>query len=274
VPASALGLALAAAVAHAAWNLLLGRARDVEAATAVALAAGVVLFAPVAVIGWDVQAAAAPYIATSAVLELAYLALLARSYRDGEVSVIYPVSRGSAPVIVLIGGVAVLGAGTSAMEVAGVAMVGAGVLLVRGLRGDAAPRDLLAGLAIGVLIAGYTLTDSEGLDHASPIPYLALVLAMPAGAYLAAMARVKGTTALRAEVRWLTIVTGTLIFGSYVLVLAALELAPAAPVAAVRETSVVIAVALAAAVLGERVTVERLAGAVVVAAGVGAVALG
>ena len=114
MPTAALLLALAAAALHAFWNLIIARARDVEAATAVVLAVSIVLYAPVAVFTWDVKASVWPYAVASSVLELAYVALLATAYRRADLSVVYPIARGGAPVLVLAAGVALLGSPTSA----------------------------------------------------------------------------------------------------------------------------------------------------------------
>ena len=273
MPLSALGLALGAACLHALWNVLLARTRDVQAATAVVLVISVLLFAPVAAFAGHLTWAAAPWIAASSALELAYFALLAAAYTRSDVSLVYPVARGLAPVIVLLLAVAALGRSTSAGQAAGVCLVGLGVLLVRGLRRGADTRGLLFGIAIACCIAGYTLVDKTGIRHASPIPYLELVLVGPSAAYLAIVLRLRGRRAVRAEIRPLAAVLAVAGFAAYALVLAALERAPAASVAAVRETSVVIATVLAAAVLRERVTPTRLAGSVLVAGGIAVIAL-
>jgi drug/metabolite transporter (DMT)-like permease len=272
VSAAALGLALGAAFLHAFWNVFLGRSKDVEAATAVVLVFSVLLFAPVAAFAGHVTWAAAPWIAASSALELAYFALLAAAYRRSEVSLVYPVARGLAPVAVLVIAVAA-GRSTSTGQVLGVIAVGTGVFLVRGLARKADTRGLLFGVAIACCIAGYTLVDKEGVRHASPIPYLELVLAGPAFVYLAAMLVTRGRAAVRAEIRPVNGLLAAAGFGAYSLVLAALQLAPAASVAAVRETSVVIATALAALVLRERVSAKRIAGAALVAGGVAVLAL-
>ena len=270
MPLAALLLALAAAVLHAGWNLTLARARDVEAATALVLALSVVLFAPVAAATWDVHAAAIPFAAASAGFELAYVALLAAAYTHAELSVVYPVARGAAPVLVLVAGAVVLSNGTSAAEVVGVVVVGVGIFVVRGVR---AGRGVGLGLAVACCIAGYTLVDSRGIRHADPFGYLEIVLPGPAVVYLAITAWRKGRRTLRAELRVATIAAAAASFGAYALVLAALRLASAASVAAVRETSIVIAVALARVFLRERVGPVRFAGAVLVAAGVALLSL-
>ena len=129
---------LASAGLHAFWNWLVADARDSHAVTAIALITAAVVFAPVAALTWDVDAAAWPYIAASAALELVYFGLLASAYQRADLSFVYPIARGAAPVMVLVVSVAVLGAALSTGEAAGVLAVAAGVLLVRGVGAGAA----------------------------------------------------------------------------------------------------------------------------------------
>jgi drug/metabolite transporter (DMT)-like permease len=273
VPLSAFALALAAAALHAGWNLLLARARDPTAAAAVALLLGVAALAPVAALRWRVEAEVWPYVAVSAAFEIAYFLLLAHAYQRGSMSVVYPVARGAAPVLVLALGVVALGDPASTEAVLGVLLVAGGVLLVRGLRnGDV--RGLVGGLATAGAIAGYTLADARGIEHADPIVYLELILVAPALVIAGTVAARRGAGVLLAELRPETALIAIGTQGAYLLVLLALRLADAAPVAAVRETSVVIGVGLAAAVLGEHVPRARLAGAALVAAGVALVTIG
>jgi drug/metabolite transporter (DMT)-like permease len=272
VPLTALGLALVAAFVHALWNLLLARARDTEAATAVALVVAVVVFAFPAAAFWDVDRRVWPYAAGSAALELLYFGLLVAAYRRVELSLVYPVARGSAPVLVLVIAVAGLGASTSWKQAAGVGLVTGGIVLVRGRR-KGTKAGIAFGLAIGCCIACYTLVDKSGIRYATPISYLELSMILPAIAYAFAVARRKGSAALRAETNVASVVAGLATFGAYALVLAALRLAPAASVAAVRETSVIIATVLAVVFLNEEVGWVRMAGAVAVAAGIGLLSL-
>jgi multidrug transporter EmrE-like cation transporter len=115
VPASAFALALGAAFVHALW---------------------------------DVEREVWPFLVASSALELLYIALLGAAYRRAELSVVYPLGRGLAPVLVLVVGVLALGAGTSAAQVAGVCLVGLGMLLVRGLRRPARAAGVVFGVAI------------------------------------------------------------------------------------------------------------------------------
>jgi drug/metabolite transporter (DMT)-like permease len=272
MPTSALLLALAAAFVHALWNVLLARSRDVEAATAVALITAELVFAPVAVLTWSAERSVWPFLVVTGALQLAYFALLATAYRLVPLSVVYPIARGGAPVLVLLVGALFLGRTASATQVVAVLLVVAGILLVRGF-GGADPRGIAFGLTIASCIAAYTLVDKSGVEHAQPITYLELSMLAPTVVYAAAVMRVKGVARVRAAVGPSSIVAGVCTFGAYALVLAALQRAPAAPVAAVRETSVVIATLLAAAVLKERVPRTRLAGAIVVAAGIALLAV-
>lgn len=273
MPLCAFVLALAAAVLHAGWNVLLARARDVAAATTVALVLSTLLFAPVAVVTWDVDASAVPWIAASALLEIAYFLLLTTAYGRSDLSLVYPIARGSAPVLVLAGA-AVTGATVGLAQALGVLLVGGGILLVRGLAGETDPRGLVLALGIGVAIAGYTLVDKQGVEHAGVIPYFELVLAPVALAAVAWQGATGRLRAARAEIGWATLAASVSAFAAYALVLGALTLASAPAVAAVRETSVLFAVALGASVLGEPVGRSRASGAVLVVAGVALVALG
>ncbi len=274
MPLDAFALALGSAFLHALWNLLLARERDPEAATAVALTVAVVVFAPVVAVVWDVESAVWPYVAVTSVLQLAYFVLLTTAYRRAELSVVYPIARGLAPVLVLLIGVVALGAGVGPAQALGVCLVGLGVLLVRGLGSRRDVEGILFGVAVASCIASYTLVDKHGIEYASPIVYLELGMTPATVGYLVLLlSRPQGAARVRAAVGPAPAAAGLLSYGAYVLVLAALLRAPAAAVAAVRETSVLIAAALAAPILGERVGPVRLGGAVLVVAGVALIAL-
>jgi drug/metabolite transporter (DMT)-like permease len=276
VSGTAFALAFTAAWLHAGGNVFLGRRSEPEAAVALMLLIGVVAFAPVAALTWRVEAEAVPYIVASALLELGYFAFLAAAYRAADVGLVYPVARGSAPVLALLGAVVVMGRSTSAGQIVGVVAVTVGILLVCGVGiADASSdrRGVLLALATAVFIAGYTLVDKEGLEHAGPIPYIELVLIGPALVYGAFVLRTRGGAAIRGEATPRLVLVALLLFGTYVLVLLALREAPAASVSAVRETSVVIATVLAALAAHQSLRPSRVAGASLVALGVALVAL-
>jgi drug/metabolite transporter (DMT)-like permease len=273
MPASALALALAAAFIHALWNLLLARERDPQAATAVALVAPVIVFAPLAAVRWDVDDRVWPFVAVTSVLQLLYFALLAAAYRRADLSFVYPVARGLAPVVVLVAGVAFVSQSASTAQVVGVFVVAAGVLLVRGPRGHASPGDGALALAVAGCIAAYTLVDKHGIAYADPVVYLELGMVPAAVGYVVGFRLLAGPARLGNQRLAVPALAGVLSFVAYVLVLAALERASAASVAAVRETSVVIATALAMPLLRERVRPWRVAGAILVVAGIALLSL-
>jgi drug/metabolite transporter (DMT)-like permease len=271
--AAAVALVLGSAGLHAFWNWLVADARDSHAIAAVAMCTGALVFAPVAALTWDVDAAAWPYIGASAGLELAYFALLATAYERADLTFVYPIARGAAPVLVLVVSVIALSADVSAGEAAGVVAVTAGVLLVRGVGRGAAGSGLVLALGVAACIAAYTLVDDEGLHHAAALGYFEAVLLIAAPLYAVAVAAARGPGALRAAATPRAAVAGIAMFGAYAIALAALEIAEAAPVAALRETSVVMATAAAALLARERVPPRRLVGAVVVVVGIAAIAL-
>ena len=264
---SALLLALGAATLHAVWNLLLRGTRDTEAATAVAVVTFALVLAPFAAFTWDVDAAAWKYAVPSGALELVYAALLAAAYRRYELSLVYPIARGLAPVAALLFAIVIVAARPSAAEVGGVVVVAAGVLLVRGARGS---RGAALGLVIACAIGAYTLIDRYGIQHANAFSYALLIMLPSALLYPPAV----GLRRVRATVSPRTLLVGVLSAAAYLLVLLALRRASAPAVAAVRETGVVIAAVLAAIFLHERVTAARYAGAALVVVGIALLALG
>ena len=309
VPFDALLLALAAAALHAGWNVLLAGSRDTRAATAGALALVAVVCLPLAALTWDLDAEALPFLAISIALEIGYFALLAAAYARADLGVVYPIARGAAPVLVLVAA-ALLGRGEpSAAQVAGVLLVAAGVVVLRGGSAPAAWGDVGLAVAVGATIAGYTLADDAALDHAATFPYLCLVVGVPGAVYAGAFAyraglastrtlgfaarlgprladrRARrraglrhafreGPRALRRAMDARTAAFAAGMAAAFGLTLAALELADPAPVAAIRESSVVIAALAAPRLLGEAGGKGRFVGAAAVFAGVAAVAAG
>ncbi len=275
MPFAALLLALAAAVVHASWNLILSGEEDTYSATAVATVAGTLVFALPAALTWRLHSAAVGYAIASSALELVYLVLLASAYSLAAMGFVYPIARGSAPVLVLVIGALFLGAHVSALAALGVVLVAGGIVLVRGVRaGRATRRELALVLGVGVCIAGYTLIDKRGVAHAAPLAYLEFVFGFTSLGYLIAMWHRRGRAALRAAIGLRPVLAGVGFFGAYGLTLAALQLASAASVAAVRESSVLMATIVLAAGGRERVSPGRMAGAACVVAGIALISLG
>jgi drug/metabolite transporter (DMT)-like permease len=264
VPVSALLLALGSAVLHAAWNLLIARARDVQAAAAATFVLSVALAAPFAAVWWSADPSVWPYALASTLLEVVYVVALAYSYRTSDLSFVYPLTRGLAPVLTLGAAVVLLGHGASVAQVAGVLLVAGGVVLVRGPGGRGDAQALLWVAAIAASIAAYTLVDRVGIHRAGALTYFVLTLVGPCVVYPPLV----GARAIRRELGWAVAAAGLANLGSFTLGLLALRHGPAAAVLAVRSSSVVIATALAGRLLAERVSRTRLAGSVLVFAGI------
>ncbi len=249
---------------HAAWNLLLGRAKEIQAATAATFVLSLVIAAPFAAIWWGARPSVWPYALASTLLEAVYALGLAYGYKLSEVSFVYPLTRGLAPVFTLGAAVVLLGHGASLTEVVGVLLVAAGVVLVRGPEGHGDTKAFLVVLTTAAAIAAYTLVDRSGIQRAGAFSYYLLVLLGPCLVY----PPVVGLAAVRRAIGPLTLVAAAAAFASFVLGLLALRRGSAAPVLAVRTSSIVITTALAKAVLGEQVSRGRLAGSLVVFTGV------
>jgi len=274
VSSTALLLALASAGVHAMWNFLLAGARDSVTAMAGQLVVSLVAWAPICLLTWDIEPEALPYLLAASACQLAYFVLLALAYEAGELSLVYPLARGGAPLLVALAALAGVGGSFGPWQAVGILAIGVGVIGVRGVRGPWRGTDTLLAAGTAATIAAYTVLDRYGGRHAAPLTYVWLELAPAAVLYVGFVARRRGVAAVRAAIGRNSIVAGIGALGSYALVVAALKLGSAAPVAAVRETSVVLAVVLGAFVLREEVGRSRLAGALVVAAGTALVAVG
>jgi drug/metabolite transporter (DMT)-like permease len=269
MPAVALALALGSAVLHAAWNLLLARSRNVQAATAATFLLSVALAAPFAAVWWSARPSVWPYALASTGLEVVYIVALASAYKATDLSLVYPLSRGAAPVLTLVAAVALFGHGASATEIGGVLLVAVGVVLVPGAHGRGDSRALLAVATIAASIAAYTLVDRAGIHHAGALTYFVLVLAGPCLVYPPLV----GYSAIRRELGPGVAAAAVANLGSFALGLLALRRGAAAPVLAVRSSSIVIATLLARRLLAENVSPARAAGSALVFAGVVLLAL-
>jgi drug/metabolite transporter (DMT)-like permease len=274
LPTSALLLALASALVHAGWNLLLARSGDSRTAAAAQILVAMAVWAIPCLVAARIESEALPYLAGAAVFQLGYFALLAAAYDTGELSLVYPLARGGAPLIVALVGAAGAGGSFGAWQAVGIVAIALGVIGVRGVRGPWRGRDTVLALCTAACIAGYTVLDRYGVRHASPLTYVWLELLPTCVIYTAWVLHTRGAARLRAAFDRSAVIAGIGGIGAYVLVLAALRLSSAAPVAAVRETSVVLVVVLGAVVLGERVSRSRYVGGAIVALGTALVALG
>jgi drug/metabolite transporter (DMT)-like permease len=264
------GLVLCAALLHATWNALLRSGLDrlwsitVMSITTAVLAAPVLPFLPLpAMASW-------PYLGLSAVLQVGYSVALVLAYRHAELGQVYPVVRGSAPLLVTLGAALVIGERPGAVTAAGIALVSAGIMSLALGKAAAKPIAVAAALVTGCIIACYTVTDAIGVRRAgSPFAYAAwLFILYGALMPLAFLAIRRGRPAALGAAQTLkAIAAGIVQIVTYGVVIWAYTASPVGPIAALRETSVVFAALIGRAFLGEALTPRRLAACAVIALG-------
>ncbi|MFF3752985.1 EamA family transporter [Streptomyces sp. NPDC002018] len=272
---------LVAALTHASWNAIAHSMKDqLVASTLIAggasvLGAVVVCFAPVP------DAAAWPYLIVSALLHVGYLLLLMRSFSLGDFGQMYPIARGTAPLVVTVLAAVFVGESLDVWQAAGVAVASAGLvgLALWGIRGSyGGPRGgpdwpaLLAALATGLFIALYTVVDGVGVRNSgSPVGYIAWLM-MLEGLLIPAYAVYTRRALLLTQLRphaLLGLLGAALSMVAYGLVLWAQTRAPLAPVAALRESSIIVGAAIGALFFKERFGTPRIAAAGLMVVGIG-----
>jgi drug/metabolite transporter (DMT)-like permease len=287
VPAQALALVLLAGFIHASWNIAAKKAGgDVRFAcfTSVIM---MVFWAPVGLwLGWQQVpswgGAEWALIAVSGVLHLVYYIVLLRGYRKADLTVVYPMARGSGPLLSSVIAIFLLGEHISAIGVAGIVAVVVGVFMVAGGPGllrrvhDPAQRlrtrkGMVYGLLTGVFIASYTVVDG----YAVKVMLLSPILVDYFGNFvrlaflLPATLRDRPTAWRLWNLQWkYAAVVGIVSPISYVMVLYAMQVAPLSHVAPAREVSMLFAAFLGGHLLGEGDRVARLVGAASIALGV------
>jgi drug/metabolite transporter (DMT)-like permease len=294
VDSLALALVLVSAVMHAAWNILLKTAGDpLRTATAGMIAASLVI-APAAAVAWwllgrpPVPPEGIAVGVVSGLVEVAYFVFLAAAYRRGDLSVVYPLARGTAPLLIVVIGMVILGERLVPMAAAGVALLLAGLLTVqrpwRLLRGRHAADRGAASFALltALMIATYTSIDRVGSQLVPPWFYAGILWVVGAVG-LAGIGWLRsriagGAFAATAPLdRRRAVVAGLLTLGGYLLVLFALSRAEVAIVGPLRESAVLITAAWGVIVLHEGLTRReiglRLAGSGMVLTGAAVLAL-
>jgi drug/metabolite transporter (DMT)-like permease len=286
VHAVPLVLLLTASFLHAAWNFAAKRVGDGGAVFVWwYYTVSAVLCVPLAVVElllsddlrpqwWWLLAAAG-----TAVLHVGYGIVLQRGYAAGDMSVVYPLARGTGPLLSVIVAVLVLGERPGVLGLVGAAAVVAGVLVISAGRpagGNPRLTSVFYGVLTGATIAGYTLWDAHSVNAIGmpPLLYFASGSVLQT-ALLApyALARPVGRRRLWADHRREIVVIAVLSPLAYLLVLYVLQTTPVSVVAPVRELSIVIGSLIAWRVLGEPNPVRRLIGAVIVLSGIVGIAL-
>ncbi|MGM9514921.1 EamA family transporter [Roseateles sp. DB2] len=293
MPTTALLLVLAAALCHASWNLIAKRNGGGSEFVLISAVLVGLVWAPVAVWqGWD----ALPHfgrtewaaLAGSTVLHIVYFRSLLHGYRVSDLTVVYPVARGSGPLLSTAGAVLLLGeslslaGGLGALAVVGgVFLIAGGPTLLRQAHEPGAKERVLRGLRWGALtgacIAGYTVLDGYAVKVLliSPVvlDYMGNVLRIPVMLPLALRKPAAFRSAWRQQWR-AALAVAVLGPASYVMVLYAMRLAPLSHVAPARELSMLFAALAGGSLLGEGDRALRLLGAAFIALGVMGLALG
>jgi uncharacterized membrane protein len=286
LPLTAFLLVLVAAFAHSTWNLLAKRAAHCRHLIWFSSVGETVLFLPLAV--WVLKqsesrlgAKAAVFLLATGILHVFYTSALLRGYRAGDLSVVYPVARGTGPLLSFFGAILVLGEHPSLLSAVGVLSVSSGILFLSGgtsaFQNKTGRAGLFWGALTGLVIATYTLTDGYSVK----VLMLSPVLVDYAGNLFRTVVLSPSAWQERAalpmqyrrywkEALGISILTPI----GYILVLFAMRLAPVSHVAPVREMSMMIGAYWGTKLLNEGFAARRMVGSALIAAGVAALSLG
>lgn len=282
----ALLLVLAAAAVHATWNFLLKRSGGGIVFVWWFATVSVLIYAPLALgIVWYFR----PHfhwqhyalLAATAALHTAYFMALDRGYRSGDLSLVYPIARGSGPLITVLCAVLLLGESPSTIAIAGALMIAGGAVILTGnieqLRRSGNLPAVGFALFTGCMIAGYTLVDKIAVsvflippliqDWAANLGRAALMTPM-------ALARRHELAPTWRRAKKEIIAVAILCPLSYILVLSAMVFTPVSYVAPAREISILIAAMMGTQLLAEGYTARRLVAAAAMVAGIVCLAMG
>ena len=267
-------LILLAAVMHAGWDALVKTGEDRVLTMALVLAVGIL----VAALALPFVPAPAPeswiYLVASLVLHTGYFFFLLEAYRIGDLSHVYPVARGTAPLLVAAGAAVLAGERLNATGIGGLVLASVAIMSLAfegGRSGIRDPRPFLFGLGTALFIAGYTVADGLGVRlSGAPLGYICWLFVLdglPLVLYALAVRRGRIGAYLRAH--WKPGLLGGLMAGlAYGLVIWALSFGTMAHVSALRETSVIFAAVIGSVMLREPFGGPRIAAACVVVAGI------
>ena len=262
----ALALVVTSAFMHAGWNFFAKRAGGGVVFTWLFAALTAVLYAPVGIFYWRWQNVRLDsltlfFIGGSAVIHIAYFLLLQRGYRIGDLSLVYPLARGSGPLLATLGAVLFLGERPTVLALTGTLLIVVSVVVLTGgpraLRGAA----VLYGLATGVCIAIYTVWDGYAVSRLAAPPLIFMWLSECFRALLLSPSVLGNPRELRntwRQHRLEAIVIAVLSPLAYIFVLTALTFTPVSYVAPAREISILIGALLGARLLAEGDVRRRL----------------
>lgn len=269
-------IVLFGALLHASWNVIVKSGTDKYlSAVMVSGAAGLiaVVFLPFVPLP---ASASWPYMFTSTVFQVIYMFLVAAAYSNGDMSLAYPLMRGTPPLLVALVSGPLIGEVLGTEQWLAVGLISAGVLVMALGRSQAiiagrnTTRTIIIALVNALFIAGYTLVDGVGVrvsgNAVSYVLWAFLFNAIPVVSWGIWTYRGQLLTHIKQRGH-LTIIGGAGTLGSYGLALWAMTMAPVAMVAALRETSILFGVMLSLILLREQISAKRLLGAVLIVGG-------
>jgi len=281
MPLSAIGLLLVSAALHTTWNLLLKRGGEKYMVTWWAMLIGSLLFLPALLFTGLPARITWVLLLISAFVEAAYFIVLAYAYDDADFSLVYPLARGAAPALIAVWSVLFLREQLTAGGIAGLVIIVLGLLIVGGsgsfnLNGKPHWRGILPALLLALCISIYTVLDGAAVKMTPPLAYAALIYFVSSLYMTPFIVRRHGWVRLRQEFAkngWRLLAIGALIQGAYFLALLAYRLAHVSYSGAIREVGVVMGAFAGWQFLGEKFGGARLAGAIVIFAGILIIAL-
>ena len=284
-----LSLMLLSAVLHATWNLLMKRAGNQEAFAWGIVVSGSVMFVPLAVVlflPYPIDPPGYLYALVSTVFQSFYFIFLSRAYSQGDLSLVYPVARGISPMLIPLLAVPLLGETVTLLPALGISFIVLGIYVVSWwgrfrkilTRPSTFLRDRGVCFAVlaGIAIAGYSLSDKRGVEHAQPFLYMYLQTIGAAVLLAPYIVRRYGLASVRKE--WTTntramLAAGFLVFVAYGLALTAFSLAQVSYMAPAREFGIVVGVLMGVFVLKDRFGRGRVLGSGFIVGGLALIAL-
>ena len=272
MPSTVFFAVLFAAILHASWNAVIKNSADKY----LSMTAVVVGHAPLAILALPFVtapvAASWPYIALSIALHTGYQLFLLWAYRIGDMSQVYPIARGTAPIIVTLVSVLLLGEHLTPWQMLAVALIGLGIMSLMLVRNHDGLRNAgAAGLALitSLFIAGYTLTDGYGGRASTALGFYAYATLLNSCVFAGVMAAVKPGLLRRIwpEARTTMLIGGSASVIAYAIAMWGFTQAPIALVAALRETSIIAALLISTVVMKERLDLAKVVATFVTLAG-------
>ncbi len=265
------GLLLASALIHASWNAVVKSGEDRLWSIAIICLVGGSAALPFAFFLEPPASASWPYLVLSSLLQIGYCLFLVRAYRDGDLASVYPIARGSAPLLVTLGAALFAGELPGYLSLIGIVLVSLGILFLAMGNNRPDTKSIFAALAAGLFIASYMVVDGLGVRVAESATGYAAWQAVVAGflipiSYVAIRRRAPSLP--RGKEGALVVVAGLLGTLGYCIAVWAMSLTTMGGVSAIRESSILFAALIGIFFLSEKMTLQKIVGAITVTGGV------